>query len=101
MGCKIERWTAKATGSGKDRMVTVRGEGECSGDGYELSLEPVPDGIVDEPDVVTMRLVVREPKHGTTVMTDVSVEEAVHDQAATRVRVRTADGIEGVPVEEA
>jgi hypothetical protein len=101
MGCTIERWTAKATGSGEDRVITVRGEGKCTSGGNKLSLEARPDGIVDEPDVVTMQLVIDEPGSGTTVMTDVSVEEEVHDQSATRVRIRTADGIEGVDVKEA
>jgi hypothetical protein len=100
MGCTIDRWTAKAAGTGEDRAITVRGEGECTKTGYELRLDQVPDGVVEEPDVVTLRLSVEEPEVGNPVMTPISVEAVVPDEAATKVRIQTADGLEGIDVEE-
>jgi hypothetical protein len=101
MGCKIARWSARATGSGPDRVIKVSGDGECSRAGYELRLEPTNEGIVDDPDVVALRLVVEESEVGAEVITPVHVETEVRGDPAVKVRIDTSEGSEGVDVEEA
>jgi hypothetical protein len=101
MGCTIERWTAKATGSDSDRVITVRGEGECTTSNYEPRLELTNEGVVDNPDLVAVALVVEEPGTGPEVVTPVQVEIEINGDPATRVRIDTAEGSESVDVKEA
>jgi hypothetical protein len=101
MGCKIDRWSAQSNGSGEDRVIKVSGDGECNQAGYELRLEPTNEGVVDDPEVVALRLVIEEKEAGAEVITHVHVETEVRGDPATRVRIDTSDGSEWVEVEEA
>lgn len=100
MGCTVERWTAKATGSGDERVIVVKGEGECTGGGYQPRLERTNEGIVDDPDVLALRLVIEKPGPDTTVMKPFKVDIEVQGDPATKVRIDTPDGSQGVEVEE-
>jgi len=100
MGCSIDQWTATASGSDAERVIAVRGEGECTTSNYQVRLEPAPE-IVDDPEVYALRLVVEEPEVGPEVMTPVQVETEVRGDPASRVRIDTPEGTQMVEVEEA
>jgi hypothetical protein len=98
MGCKIERWTARRDG----RRLRVSGEGECTEGGYEIRLELTNEGIVDEPDLIALRLHIEPPEAGPTVITPVSVEWSTEVAAViNRVRVDTPEGSEMLYVTDA
>jgi hypothetical protein len=100
MGCTVDQWLAKATGSGSDRIITVTGKGECTRGGDKARLERGNDGIVDDPEVLVLRLVVEEAEFGPDVMTPFEVEIEVQGDPAVRVRIDTSEGTEVVEVEE-
>jgi len=101
MGCNIDRWSASSSGAGPDRVIKVTGDGDCNRAGYTLRLEPTNEGIVDDPEVVALRLVVEEGESGAEVITPVHVETEVRGDPAIKVRIDTADGSAWVAVEEA
>src|SRR5215213_2035250 len=101
MGCTIERWTAQATGSGEERVITVRGEGECTQGGYQLRLELTNEGPIDDPEWAAVRLFVEEPENGTDLMTPVQVELKIEGDPATKVRIDMPEGSENVDIKEA
>jgi hypothetical protein len=101
MGCTVDQWAASATGSGSDRVITVRGKGECTGGGYELCLKPTNEGVIDQPDTVALRLVVEEPEVATDVMTPVAVETQIYGDPAIKVRVDTTEESYWIEVAEA
>ena len=100
MGCTIDRWTAKATGTDSNRVITVKGEGECTTSNFQLRLEPTNEGIIDNPDLAALKLVIDEPEAGPEVMTPVQVETEIQGDPAVTVRIDTKEGSEMVEVEE-
>jgi hypothetical protein len=90
MGCDIRDWTAIREGG----QLFVRGDGTCTEGGYELRLDLTNEGIVDEPDLVALRLRIDAPEAGPDVITPVSVEWSTNDPGGgiRRVRVDTDDG---------
>jgi hypothetical protein len=101
MGCTFSNWTATASGDGDSRTVKVTGSGECTQGGYSVRLEPTNEGVVDDPEVAALRLVIEAPEAGTDVMTPVRVEYEIRGDPAIRIRVDTPDGTEWVSVEDA
>jgi hypothetical protein len=101
MGCTISEWTATASDDGDTRTVRVAGSGECTQSGYRLRLEPTNEGVVDDPEVAALRLIVEAPEHGADVMTPVEVEFEIRGDPAVRIRIDTPDGSEWVSVDEA
>jgi 3D (Asp-Asp-Asp) domain-containing protein len=100
MGCKIDVWWATATSSGGVRRLVVIGEGTCTQGGFTLRLEPTNEGIVDDPEVIALRLIVTAPELGTDVMTPAYVEhQAEVGGAVNRVRIDTPDGTHWVDIE--
>jgi hypothetical protein len=100
MSCTIDQWKANATGVGSQRVIAVRGEGECTQGGYKLRLEPTNEGIIDDPDVAALRLIVEAPKIGTDVLSSVEVETEIHGDPAIKIRIDTAEGSKWVDVSE-
>jgi hypothetical protein len=72
MSYSFETWEATAT-RGDNRVLKVVGEGEATMGGYQFALEPDNEGIVPQPEVVTLRLKAIEPDVGPDVMTPIQV----------------------------
>jgi len=100
MSCTIDDWEATAAGAGSTRVITVKGRGECTQGGHQLRLEPTNEGVIDDPNVTALRLVIEEPEVGTDLMTPVEVKAEVHGDPAIRVRIDTTEGSEWVDVVE-
>ncbi len=106
MGCDCgswEAWRNRMPGDDPDRgmMVRVTGSCECDRDGYEISLEPTNEGIVDDPSLIALRCVIKEPDIGPTVMTQQQVEwEEPTDEAVTRIRIDCGDQSSLAPIQE-
>jgi len=93
MGCTMDSWQAAATSDDSGRQLVVIGEGSCTQGGFSLRLEPTNEGIVDDPAVIALRLVVEAPEMGTDVITPAHVEYRMKvGEAVNRVRVDTPDG---------
>jgi hypothetical protein len=101
LSCKIDAWRATATGEGEGRVIMVSGDGECGTPDHELRLEPTNEGVVDDPEVAALRLVVIEPEVGPEVMTPEHVETEIKGDPAIRVRIDTEEGSRFVEVEAA
>jgi hypothetical protein len=102
MSCTIDRWTATATGSGEDRVIKVKGEGQCTRKGdHRFILEPANEGPRDDPDLVAVRLVIEEAEVGIEVINDVTVETEINGDPATKVRIDTPEGSHMAEVEPA
>ena len=90
MSCTIDQWKANATGVGSQRV----GEGKASARKVDpLRLKPTNEGIIDDPDVAALRLIVEAPK-------DVEVEAEIHGDPAIKIRIDTAEGSKWADVSE-
>jgi hypothetical protein len=93
MGCKIDSWQATATSDDGKRQLVVIGDGSCTQGGFTLLLEPTNEGIVDDPALIALRLVVTAPEMGTDVITPAHVEYRTEvGEAVNRIRIDTSDG---------
>jgi hypothetical protein len=100
MGCKIDSWQAAATSDDGGRQLVITGDGSCTQGGFKLLLKPTNEGIVDDPAVIALRLVVTAPAAGPDVITPAHVEYRTKvNQAVNRVRVDTPDGSHWIDVE--
>jgi hypothetical protein len=76
------------------RELIVSGTCTCTKTGYTLKLEAANAGVVPQPDIVTLQLVVTEPEFGEDTVTDTQVETYITKigPASKEVHIRVPDG---------
>jgi len=72
----------------RGKIVRVSGTCQCESDGYEITLEPTNEGVIDDPSLMALRCVIESPEEGPTVMTDEPVNwEGAVEASVTRIRI--------------
>lgn len=92
MACEITSWNASTSNSGGVRTLYIHGEGECTETGNRLELSPDNEGIVDDPELVVLRLTVTPADTGNDILVPAAVDFAGPiDRQVRRVQIRVPD----------
>lgn len=92
MACEITSWHASTSTFEGVRMLRIRGEGECTESGNHLELSPDNEGIVDDPELIVLRLTVTPAGAGSDVLVPAAVDFATPiDPQVRRVQIRVPD----------
>lgn len=84
-------WYNRMPGA-KDPLLRVSGVCELPSSSVGVSLEYVPDGVLDEPELLTLRLVSEAPEFGDAMTTERRVAwEGEYGPDITQVRIRIPD----------
>lgn len=98
MSCTLNQWSAKATGG----LIHVEGKGMCTSSGHELELERIVDGVVNDPDVMTFRLSIKQPDFSNPVITPaIATWSGPLEETASRVAIHIPGGdTVAIPIEK-
>jgi hypothetical protein len=91
--CRCFEWDAwydQMPGADHD-VLHVAGKCEVSSSSTELELEPTNEGIVDDPELFVLRLVVKKSPVGDTMMATKEVSGRWPEAGIKRVEIRVPD----------
>jgi hypothetical protein len=85
-------FTATAIYTGENRLVRVRGSGECPSGGWTAELVEGNAGIHPDPEELVLEIRETEPEYGTDALTPVEVDRAFEiDYGVHYVVIRALD----------
>lgn len=91
----LDRFSADAAYTGENRMVRVRGEGDCPRAGYSVELVADNPGIAPPPQRLAVRIVESSAAAGADVMTPVVIDQLLDvSPAVTEIAIRGLGVIE-------
>lgn len=95
---KIDDFTATAVYTGENRLIRVVGKGTCPTDGFAVTLAHINPGVVPEPHRLHLGLQQVAPEIGSTMLSEVSLDELF--EASQQVREVAIRGVGSLSVQE-